>query len=86
MRSKPYTKETTDAFNSWKLTVGDYLPYCRCHHLTAYGNGLWSAVALDDPVMTKSIPALSFMPAGTVDMGGTQVRFISVHTTSPTGD
>lgn len=79
-------QETTDAFVKQLEAdgIGDYLPYSQVSSSDGvYGNGLWSAVALDDPVDDEVHSSASFMPAGTVDMGGTQVRFISVHTTSP---
>ena len=79
-------QETTDAFVKQLEAdgIGDYLPYSQVSSSDGvYGNGLWSAVALDDPVDDEVHSSASFMPAGTVDMGGVQVRFISVHTTSP---
>lgn len=79
-------QETTDAFVKQLEAdgIGDYLPYSQVSSSDGvYGNGLWSAVALDRPVDDEVNSSASFMPAGTVDMGGTHVRFISVHTTSP---
>ena len=79
-------QETTDAFVKQLEAdgIGDYLPYSQVSSSDGvYGNGLWSAVALDRPVDDEVNSSASFMPAGTVDMGGVQVRFISVHTTSP---
>ena len=48
-----------------------------------YGNGLWSAAPLKDVVDDEVNSSASFMPSGTVDMGGNQIRFVSVHTTGP---
>ena len=66
-----------------------YLPYAQVSSSDGvYGNGLWSASPLDDPSDDDVDSSASFMPGGTVSFNGgaTQVRFVSVHTTSPTND
>lgn len=79
-------QETTDDFVQRLSQAGldDILPY---HHVAssdgAYGNGVWSATPLADPVDDEVGSSASFMPAGTVAFPGKQVRFVSVHTTAP---
>ena len=69
--------------------IASYLPYAQVSSSDGvYGNGLWSASPLDDPSDDDVDSSASFMPGGTVSFNGgaTQVRFVSVHTTSPTND
>lgn len=79
-------QETTDKFVQKLQDAGisDYLPYSHVSSSDGvYGNGIWSAANLENPVDDEVNSSASFMPAGTVDMGGEKIRFISVHTTSP---
>lgn len=82
-------QETTDAFVDElnKAGIGDLLPYAQVASSDGvYGNGLWSASPLGDPSDDDVDSSASFMPGATVNFnaGGTPVRFVSVHTTSPT--
>lgn len=84
-------QETTDAFvdDLNRAGIASYLPYAQVSSSDGvYGNGLWSASPLDDPSDDDVDSSASFMPGGTVSFNGgaTQVRFVSVHTTSPTND
>ncbi|KAA8823131.1 endonuclease/exonuclease/phosphatase family protein [Bifidobacterium reuteri] len=79
-------QETTDDFVQRLKEAGieRYLPYSNVSSSDGvYGNGLWSATPLSQPVDDEVNSSASFMPAGTVDMGGNQIRFVSVHTTAP---
>ncbi len=80
-------QETTDEFVRALDDAGirDYLPYSQVSTSDGvYGNGLWSATPLGDPADDDVNSSASFMPGGTVEFDGTDVRFVSVHTTSPT--
>ncbi len=82
-------QETTDAFVDElnKAGIGDLLPYAQVASSDGvYGNGLWSASPLGDPADDDVDSSASFMPGATVAFndGQTQIRFVSVHTTSPT--
>lgn len=82
-------QETTDAFVDElnKAGIGDLLPYAQVASSDGvYGNGLWSASPLVDPADDDVDSSASFMPGATVAFndGRTQIRFVSVHTTSPT--
>ncbi|MCH9277065.1 endonuclease/exonuclease/phosphatase family protein [Bifidobacterium amazonense] len=80
-------QETTDEFVQALDEAGirDYLPYSQVSTSDGvYGNGLWSATPLGDPADDDVNSSASFMPGGTVTFDGTDVRFVSVHTTSPT--
>ena len=82
-------QETTDAFVRALDAAGirRYLPYSNVASSDGvYGNGLWSVTPLGDPVKDEVHSSASFMPAGTVAFsdGAASVRFVSVHTTSPT--
>ncbi|MDF7664240.1 endonuclease/exonuclease/phosphatase family protein [Bifidobacterium sp. ESL0763] len=64
--------------------IGEYLPYSQVSSSDGtYGNGLWSATPLDSPADDDVDSSASFMPGGTVGFGRSEVRFVSVHTTSP---
>ncbi|WEV72770.1 endonuclease/exonuclease/phosphatase family protein [Bifidobacterium sp. ESL0790] len=66
--------------------IGEYLPYSQVASSDGkYGNGLWSATPLDSPADDDVDSSASFMPGGTVSFGdgNSEVRFVSVHTTSP---
>lgn len=66
--------------------IGEYLPYSQVSSSDGvYGNGLWSASPLSDPVDDEVNSSASLMPAGTVKFNGgrSSIRFVSVHTTSP---
>ncbi|MCI1833360.1 MAG: endonuclease/exonuclease/phosphatase family protein [Bifidobacterium tibiigranuli] len=81
-------QETTDAFIAALKAagLGDYLPYSQVSSSDGvYGNGLWSASPLGNPVDDEVDSSASFMPGGTVQFNGskTAIRFVSVHTTSP---
>lgn len=79
-------QETTDDFVKQLNEAGieHYLPYAHVSSSDGvYGNGLWSAAPLKDVVDDEVNSSASFMPSGTVDMGGNQIRFVSVHTTAP---
>ena len=79
-------QETTDDFVKQLTEAGieHYLPYAHVSSSDGvYGNGLWSAAPLKDVVDDEVNSSASFMPSGTVDMGGNQIRFVSVHTTAP---
>ncbi|HAH53370.1 MAG TPA: endonuclease [Bifidobacterium sp.] len=82
-------QETTDAFIDElnQAGIGDVLPYSQVSSSDGvYGNGLWSATPLADPSDDDVDSSASFMPGATIGFnnGATQVRFVSVHTTSPT--
>lgn len=82
-------QETTDAFVDElnRAGIGDLLPYAQVASSDGmYGNGLWSASPLVDPADDDVDSSASFMPGATVAFndGQTQIRFVSVHTTSPT--
>lgn len=82
-------QETTDAFVDElnKAGIGDLLPYAQVASSDGeFGNGLWSASPLVDPADDDVDSSASFMPGATVAFndGRTQIRFVSVHTTSPT--
>lgn len=67
--------------------IADYLPYAvSASSGSGYGNGLWSAQPLRQPADAEFASSASNMPAGTIrfDNGALPVRFVSVHTTSPT--
>lgn len=79
-------QETTDDFVKRLKQAGieHYLPYSQVSSSDGvYGNGLWSATPLADPVDDEVNSSASFMPGGTVDLGGYRIRFVSVHTTAP---
>ena len=70
-----------------KAGIGDLLPCAQVASSDGvYGNGLWSASPLVDPADDDVDSSASFMPGATVAFndGRTQIRFVSVHTTSPT--
>lgn len=82
-------QETTDAFvnDLNKAGIASYLPYSQVASSDGvYGNGLWSASPLGDPSDDDVDSSASFMPGATINFnaGTTPVRFVSVHTTSPT--
>lgn len=84
-------QETTNDFIKKLDEAGihSYLPYSQVSSSDGvYGNGIWSATELGRPVDDEVGSSASFMPGGTVSFNGgaTQVRFVSVHTTSPTND
>lgn len=81
-------QETTDDFVDAlkKAGIETYLPYAQISSADGvFGNGLWSASALGDPVDDDVNSSASFMPGGTVEFsqGAQSVRFVSVHTTAP---
>ena len=81
-------QETTNDFVEQlkNAHIETYLPYSQVSTMDgAYGNGLWSATPLAEPVDDAVNSSASFMPGGTVQFSGGQkaVRFVSVHTTSP---
>lgn len=81
-------QETTDDFIQALDQAGieTYLPYSQVASSDGvYGNGLWSASALTDPVDDEVDSSATFMPGGTVSFnnGANAIRFVSVHTTSP---
>lgn len=82
-------QETTDEFVKALEAAGikRYLPYSNVASSDGvYGNGLWSVTPLEDPERDEVNSSASFMPSGTVSFsdGRTKIRFVSVHTTSPT--
>lgn len=82
-------QETTDDFVNALNSAGiaAYLPYSQVASSDGvYGNGIWSASPLSDPSDDDVDSSASFMPGATISFNGgnTQVRFVSVHTTSPT--
>ncbi|WP_240539241.1 endonuclease/exonuclease/phosphatase family protein [Bifidobacterium sp. SO1] len=85
-------QETSDDFVAALDEAGikDYLPYSQVSTSDGvYGNGLWSAAPLEDPADDDVNSSASFMPGGTVTFVGDDaqempIRFVSVHTTSPT--
>ena len=81
-RSRNGTREVADKLN--EAGIEHYLPYAQVSSSDGvFGNGLWSATPLADPADDDVNSSASFMPGGTVDMGGQQIRFVSVHTTAP---
>lgn len=81
-------QETTEPFLKELANAGiyDYLPYSTVGSADHYfGNALFSAAPLDSPTDAEFDSSASDMPAGTVafDGGRLAVRFVSVHTTSP---
>ncbi|PJM79340.1 endonuclease/exonuclease/phosphatase family protein [Bifidobacterium scaligerum] len=79
-------QETTDDFVKRLHAAGieHYLPYSQISSSDGvYGNGLWSATPLADPKDDDVNSSASFMPGGTIDLGGNRIRFVSVHTTAP---
>ncbi|MBW3094337.1 endonuclease/exonuclease/phosphatase family protein [Bifidobacterium sp. 64T4] len=81
-------QETTNDFveELKNAHIETYLPYSQVSTMDgAYGNGLWSATPLGNPVDDAVNSSASFMPGGTVRFsdGQREVRFVSVHTTSP---
>ncbi len=86
---QPADQETTPQFvqRLEQAGIGDYLPYAvSASSGSGYGNGLWSAQPLQQPADAEFPSSASAMPAGTIrfDNGALPVRFVSVHTTSPT--
>lgn len=82
-------QETTPQFvqRLEQAGIGEYLPYAvSASSDGTYGNGLWSAQPLQQPADVEFPSSASAMPAGTIrfDNGALPVRFVSVHTTSPT--
>ncbi|MCH4159717.1 MAG: endonuclease/exonuclease/phosphatase family protein [Bifidobacterium sp.] len=82
-------QETTDDFITKLDQAGlsDYLPYSKVSSSdNHFGNGIWSATQLTSAVKDQVNSSASYMPAGTVALSGgkSSIRFISVHTTSPT--
>jgi endonuclease/exonuclease/phosphatase family metal-dependent hydrolase len=82
-------QETTSSFvhELNQAGIGDYLPYSKVASSDKnYGNGIWSATQLTGTVNDQVNSSASYMPAGTVafSQGAASVRFVSVHTTSPT--
>ena len=81
-------QETTDDFVAAlkKAGIEAYLPYAQISSADGvFGNGLWSATPLGDPVDDDVNSSASFMPGGTVQFsqGKQSARFVSVHTTAP---
>ena len=79
-------QETTEDFVKRLNHAGieHYLPYAQVSSSDGvYGNGIWSATPLGNPADDDVNSSASFMPGGTVDLGGNQIRFVSVHTTAP---
>jgi endonuclease/exonuclease/phosphatase (EEP) superfamily protein YafD len=79
-------QETTDDFITRLTDAGieHYLPYSHVSSSDGrFGNGLWSATPLASPADDDVHSSASFMPAGTVNIGDSAIRFISVHTTAP---
>ncbi|BDR54318.1 endonuclease [Bombiscardovia apis] len=80
-------QETTDDFvkRLEKAGIKDYLPYSKVSSADGkYGNGLWSLTPLGSPARDDVDSSASQMPAGTVTFGQDRdIRFVSVHTTSP---
>lgn len=81
-------QETTNDFVKKLDEAGihSYLPYSQVSSSDGvYGNGIWSATELGRPVDDEVGSSASFMPGGTVTLGGgkAQLRFVSVHTTAP---
>lgn len=80
-------QETTDAFVAAlnEAGIGGLLPYAKVSSSDGvFGNGLWSATPLEETSDTDVDSSASFMPGGTVTVGGgAKLRFVSVHTTSP---
>ena len=80
-------QETTASFVEGLERAGirAYLPYSHVSSTDGvYGNGLWSAMPLEDAADDDVHSSASAMPGATVDIGGTRVRVVSVHTCSPT--
>lgn len=82
-------QETTAPFLDRLHQAGilKYLPYEQTASADKkYGNGLWTAAPMESPAKDDVNSVASQMPAGYVPFSGgrTRVRFVSVHTTSPT--
>jgi endonuclease/exonuclease/phosphatase family metal-dependent hydrolase len=76
-------QESSDALYAGLVAAGIYqlFPYMAGE---VGGNQLWSALPLADAVADAVGYSGSAMPAGTVELGGTYLRVVSVHTCSPT--
>lgn len=82
-------QETTDDFvrSLEQAGISDYLPFSKVSSSdNHYGNGIWSATQLTSAVKDQVNSSSSYMPAGSVAFSGgaASIRFVSVHTTSPT--
>lgn len=82
-------QETDDDFISRLHEAGiqSLLPYEKVSSADGqYGNGIWTAAPMNSPARDDVGSRASMMPAGSVDFkdGASRVRFVSVHTTSPT--
>ncbi|WP_297317439.1 endonuclease/exonuclease/phosphatase family protein [uncultured Bifidobacterium sp.] len=82
-------QEVTDDFVQRLEDAGidEYLPYKKVSSADGkYGNGIWTATPMGSPARDDVNSRASMMPAGSVGFkhGSTSIRFISVHTTSPT--
>ncbi len=85
-------QETTEPFLKELANAGiyDYLPYstvASANH-KYYSNALFSASPLGSPADAEFDSSASDMPGATISFAGgaLPVRFVSVHTTSPTTD
>lgn len=81
-------QETTPTFVEKLKQAGidEYLPYSKVVSSDRhYGNGLWSATPLQEVATDEVHSIASFMPGATImfDGGRKPVRFVSVHTISP---
>ncbi|RBP98614.1 endonuclease [Bifidobacterium aemilianum] len=81
-------QETTRPFIDRLEAAGieDYLPYSQVSSADGrYGNGLWSATEMTKPADDDVDSRASLMPGGTIRFkeGQVSIRFVSVHTTSP---
>lgn len=82
-------QETTEPFLKELANAGiyDYLPHSTIANANHkyYSNALFSSSPLESPADAEFESSASDMPAGTVlfDHGRLPVRFVSVHTTSP---
>lgn len=82
-------QETTPDFLKHLEAAGisQLLPYSQTSSADGYfGNALFSALPFENPSQTDVDSIASYMPGGTVgfDNGAIPVRFVSVHTQSPT--
>lgn len=80
-------QETTAQFIERLKDAGieHWLPYSITASADGvFGNAIFAGEPLTNTQESDIDSSASYMPAGTIDIGGHEIRFVSVHTTSPT--